>query len=193
MNTRLEEPESSWNLVEGSHPHPRPHQVYDDFKQGYSGVAFDLDTVIVSALRRQYPDHVLTIVQQGNVNLMYFAVAGYASAKLDTENETVHRVRGYIQGARRGQKGSLADAIRFAKYDYNWLGEEFVVYVVQFQFFVLNYILKEPAKGESLTGRSEVTDSLIKAVGEWQAPAEGDHVICMWFLKSRSKEGINDW
>ena len=170
------EPSSPFDLVERSYPFP--HQVYDDFKQGYSGVAFDQDITVISALRRQYPNHVLTTVQLGNVNLMYFAAAGNALAKLDTESEVVHRIRGYLQGPKRGMKGSLADSTRFAKYNYNWLGEEFIVYVVQTGFYVYAYVLKEPAEGETVSDRSKVTDALIKAVGEWQAPSEGDHVIC---------------
>ena len=180
MTSRPEEPASPFSLVERSYPFS--HTVYDEYKKLYSGVTFDQDVTVTAALRRQYPNHNLTTVQASNVNLMYFAAAGKASAKLDIDTEAVRRIRGYVQGTRRGEEGSLAELIRFAKYNYNWLGEEFIVYVVQFPFFVFNYILKEPAEGESINGRSVATDLLVEAIGKWQAPSKGDHVICMYLI-----------
>ena len=177
MATKFGEPSSPYDLVDRTH-FPLPQQIYNDFKDSYSSHAFDLDVQLVDAFKRQYPNHILTCVPAVNCNLLYYAAAGYASAKLDTETETVHRVRGYIRGPRRGVKGDLADGIRFGKYNYTWLSEEFIVYMVILPFTAMLYVLKEPSEGESLTGRSSVTDSLIRAIGEWQEPKENDHVLC---------------
>lgn len=177
MASKLKELTSPYDMVERAHS-PLSQQIYNDFKDSYSSHAFDLDVQLVDAFRRQYPKHILTCVPAGNCNLLYYAAAGYASATLDTETETVHRVRGYIRGPRRSVKGDLADGIRFGKYNYTWLSEDFIVYMVALPYFTMFYVLKEPSKGEQLTGRSSMTDNLVRAIGEWQEPDDNDHVLC---------------
>ena len=169
-------PQSPFTLVERTLFPATRHEVYSDYENSLSGHGLDLDVQLTAALRAQYPNHILTTVPTGNCNLMYFAASGQASAKLDIENETVLRVRGFVRASGRSKTGELAEGIRFAKYDYVWLREKFIVYYVQIGFSSLQYILKEAENGESIRGHSSKTDTLLKAIGVWQIP--NNDVIC---------------
>jgi transitional endoplasmic reticulum ATPase len=71
-------------------------------------------------------------IPTSNVNLLQFAAAGFATAELDLDDETVLRWRGYIPPPQRreGGQGHLADATFFARYHYRWGQEDFILYTV---------------------------------------------------------------
>lgn len=48
--------------------------------------------------------------------------------------------------------------------------QSFIVYVIQIGMIQYQYILKEPAQGETTMSRNGVTDKLIATVGQWQKP-----------------------
>lgn len=150
-----------------------PYQVFTDYKEMYSGKSSDPDIQITAALRRQYPSHVLTVIPQGNCNLLAFAGAGHATAFLDDTTEPVVCLRGYVANAVRGQPGQVGQNISFAKYHYIWESVEFIVYNIRLGLFMFNYVLCEPLPGEKKESFSRITDELIKAVGEWQISIEG--------------------
>ena len=103
--------------------------------------------------------------------LLPFAAAGYATADLDIVDESVLRYRYFYAGsARRGIPDQLVESRTFAKYIYKWDAEYFIVYIVQMAYQQLQYILKEPADGETVMSSNSVTDSLIATVGKWQKP-----------------------
>jgi transitional endoplasmic reticulum ATPase len=153
------------------------HQVYDDYQKAYSGASFDLDVQLRGFLREQYPKHILTVVPENNVSLLYYAAAGKAFAKLDIESENALRYRGYVRGASPGV-GRMAESVRFAKYDYRALDEDFVLYICQQGLYLYQYILKKPQKGEIITGNSGLTDALLAAIGEFARPEPiGDDIV----------------
>lgn len=105
--------------------------------------------------------------------LLQFAAAGHAIADLDIVDEAVQRYRYFYAGsARRAIPDQLVDGRTFAKYIYKWGAEYFIVYIVQIGYEQLQYILKEPANGETVMSHNSVTDDLIATVGGWQNPDE---------------------
>ena len=105
--------------------------------------------------------------------LLQFAAADHATAELDIVDESVQRYRYFYAGnARRGIPDQLVEAPSFAKYLYKWGTEFFMIYVVQMGFQQLQYVLKEPAEGETIMTRNSVTDKLIATVGGWQKPED---------------------
>lgn len=111
----------------------------------------------------------MTVTFASNLHLLQFAAAGNAVAELDTKTDSVQRVRYFFGGnERQGIPDQLAEARSFAKYQYRWGTEYFIVYMIQIRYYMFQYILKEPAEGESTMSQPSVTDSLINAVGKWQ-------------------------
>ena len=163
------------------------HRLYDDFEEINSAKVSGLHTSILAALRKEYPELCITVTLAGNVNLLQFAAFGNAVAELDTKTESVQRLRYFLAGNdRRGIPDQLAEARSFAKYHYRWGTDYFIVYMIQIGFNMFNYILKEPAEGESTMSQPSVTDALINAVGKWQKP--DDHYVYVydgWWAASR--------
>lgn len=105
------------------------------------------------------------------VSLLQFAAGGNATADLDITDESVQRLRYFYAGnSRRGVPDQLVEGRTFAKYNYKWGVEYFIVYIVQIGYVQLQYILKEPAEGENVMSRNGVTDALIGTIGKWQKP-----------------------
>lgn len=79
-------------------------------------------------------------------------------------DESVLRTR-YVSGT------SVSESRTFAKYLYRWGDEYFIVYVVHVSYFeTRQYILKEPAEGETTMSMNGKTDELLRAIGKWQIP-----------------------
>lgn len=109
--------------------------------------------------------------------LLRFAAAGCATADLDIVDESVQRYRYFYAGsARFGIPDELVESRTFAKYLYKWGTEYFIVYIVQMGNQQIQYILKEPAEGESTMSRNSVTDNLIATVGAWQKPKDEKYI-----------------
>lgn len=151
-----------------------PHQVYDDCKNIYGHQVADTDIQLTSALRSQYPEHNLTVVPVLNCDLLGYAGAGHAKAELDLDSEGAIRWRGFLEPSRRGRESQIGEAIRFARYNYTWLSEKFIVYVARVLPHaeayptMVQYILREQDRGEARSSPSIITDKLIKAIGEWR-------------------------
>ncbi|MCJ1377446.1 hypothetical protein MMC17_000541 [Xylographa soralifera] len=147
-------------------------RVFDNYKIIYGAPLVDSDIQVTEALRNCYPKHIITAVVARNCDLLAYAAEGYASAEIDTTTDTPVRWRGYIFPSRRGQSGHLGDAVRFAKYRYKWLSEEFILYKAVIRVDgsypeTIYYVLHEADEEETVTSRSKVTDALIKTVGDW--------------------------
>ena len=130
------------------------------------------DTVIVEALKRQYPQLELTIAPAGICNLLNYAAAGYAKATPLEDPKSPFtsslKWRQYIPPARRidQQPGIIAEQVLFGKYMYAWKEHEFVLYVVNgrdgtqyYPQIVNNYILSSAEK--------HVLDGLIMEASRW--------------------------
>lgn len=147
------------------------HRLYDDFEKINSAKVPGLHTSILAALRQEYPELCITVTFASNVNLLQFAAYGNAVAELDTKTESVQRLRYFFSGnERHGQHDQLAEARSFAKYQYRWGTEYFIIYIIQIGYSLFQYILKEPAEGETIESQPSVTDNLINTIGKWQKP-----------------------
>ncbi|KAF2112458.1 P-loop containing nucleoside triphosphate hydrolase protein [Lophiotrema nucula] len=142
-------------------------KLFDDYKSFTSGKTTDLDVQIVTALRAKHAEYIVTTVPGSNVNLLQFAAAGFAQAELDDDTEPVLRWRGFVGPSHRGGSGGLADAIFFARYNYTWNNENFILYTVVEGLGSVQYILKEPRGAETQYSHSSVVDSLLATIGAW--------------------------
>ncbi|KAF2265602.1 P-loop containing nucleoside triphosphate hydrolase protein [Lojkania enalia] len=145
----------------------KPPKLFDDYQQFTSGRTTDLDVQIVTALRTKHPELTVTTVPGSNCNLLQFAAAGYAQAELDDDAEPVLRWRGFVGPSHRGGSGYLADAIFFARYNYTWNNENFILYSIVEGYDSVQYILKEPRGQETSFSHSSVVDSLLATIGAW--------------------------
>ncbi|KAK6211846.1 hypothetical protein LQW54_005708 [Pestalotiopsis sp. IQ-011] len=127
----------------------------------------DLQTHLLTDLREQYPELIISIIPAGNVNLLAFAAAGHAQAELDLDDEPIVRWRGYSPPSTRHGTGGLAESRFFAKYRYTWNSEDFILYSVVVGLQTLQYVLKEPHGNETTLSNSAIVDRLILAIGEW--------------------------
>ena len=144
-------------------------KAYDDYEDVKSAHAYELNTSIQAALKRHYPDLNLTVLPDSNAPLLRYAAMGNATAKLDLETDSVQRLRYFYYGsARSGIPDQLAETRTFAKYNYTWAGEDFIVYMVFIAPYIgtYQYILKKPGDGETTDSHCAATDALIYAVGE---------------------------
>lgn len=181
----MESPESSELFTIVDTPHsptymslsgPRdtayPHQFFSDYHESYSGKAVDLNVQFTTALRHQYPEHIVDVISPNSADLLAYAAIGKATAVLDDKTEEVIHVRGYLGSGVRGEPGRLADYISYAKYNYLWDGAEFIVYVLSnpYKFY---YVLRKPTLDGELDGlQSRISDALFQKVGDWQHRTE---------------------
>ncbi|KAF2725457.1 P-loop containing nucleoside triphosphate hydrolase protein [Polychaeton citri CBS 116435] len=152
-----------FTLVEETVSRPGPYQFYDAVVEGSSAKTADPDLQHATALREAFPEMVVTGVPVFNLPLRPFAAAGFASCEIDKDTDSVWAWRGFVAPTHRGQQGSLAEQVHFAKYRYVWNGEAFILYIVG----GMQYILTECREGEHALGPSKITDALIKTVGAW--------------------------
>ena len=148
------------------------NRLYDDYQQLTSAKIPDLDLQLVDSLRTKFPEMIVTAIPTFNVDLLEFAAAGFAQAELDTKTDSKLSWRGYIPPEERGGLGDVADAVFFAKYHYRWGHEDFIVYFVAMGMLSMQYVLKEPASGETKLSHSSKTDALIAAIGASTQNAE---------------------
>ncbi|KAF2647782.1 P-loop containing nucleoside triphosphate hydrolase protein [Lophiostoma macrostomum CBS 122681] len=145
----------------------KPRKLFDDYHSFTAGKTTDLDTQIVTALRAKHPELIVTTVPGSNCNLLQFAAAGFAQAELDNDAEPVLRWRGFIGPSHRGGQGFLADSVFFARYNYTWNTENFILYTVRVGYSSLQYILKETRENETPLSNSSVVSSLLVTIGAW--------------------------
>lgn len=159
-----------------------------DVYESNAGANFSVsDAALRKALRQRYPG--LTLVATtahngkkdnknspeeltvGPVDLLRFARAGHADATLNIKDEEIQRFRySHASCLQNTTYVQLVDARTFAKYNYRWRGEDFLVYVVVVGHITVQYILKQPGLQETTSSNNSITDELIDTVGKWQFP-----------------------
>ncbi|KAL8937008.1 MAG: hypothetical protein Q9216_004637 [Gyalolechia sp. 2 TL-2023] len=153
------------------------HKVFDDYEELSSGHLTDPQTYLTAVFRRKYPELAVTCTSARNPALLAFAAAGYATAELDTTDESINRVCGYAPGnARYGYTEGIYESRYFAKYNYRWGDEFFIVYVIVFGYTAFQFILKEPGNHETTLSKIKVVDELIMTCGRWMYPVDNDFI-----------------
>lgn len=173
--------EDSFSVI--SHPGGHGHRLFDEYHNQTSAKVPDLDVQLVSALRAQHPQLIVTTVPEGNCPLLQFAAAGHATAELDTESEPAIRWRGVVAGG-PSSTVSIAQATFFGKYHYKWANEDFIMYTVTVGLTNLQYVLKEPVRGETPSSTSSVTDSLLRTIGAWMSQSKAIYVFDQYWTRS---------
>lgn len=152
-----------FTLIEETPPDSGPYRLFPDLLHLTSAPTADHDLHFAAALRAAFPETIVTAIPATNTPLRAFAAAGLASCVVDKDTDAYASWRGYRPPSHRAAKGSLAEAVDFAKYRYVWQGQAFILYCVG----AVQYVLKERGEGEHALGPSGATDALILAVGEY--------------------------
>lgn len=152
-----------FTFIEKSLDSSKPFHLFDKNVELTSAKTADHDLQYITALRKAFPELIVTACPINNVPLRAFAAAGYATCELDIDTDSFASWRGYLPPARRSDSGSLAEAISFAKYHYKWNNEDFILYTIG----LVQYVLKDIRGNESNLGPSKVTDDLFRTVGNW--------------------------
>lgn len=140
-----------------------PYHLFDDVLHLTSAKTADHDLQFVASLRKAFPEQIVTVIPATNTPLRAFAAAGLATCEVDKDTDSYASWRGYAPPSLRSKKGSLGEAVDFAKFHYKWNDEDFILYTVG----NVQYVLKECREGEHPLGPSKVTDSLIQTVGDY--------------------------
>ena len=86
----------------------------------------------------------------------------------------------------------LGEGSSFAKYNFRWANEYFILYAVKMGFNIFQYILKEPGSGETVMSTNTLTDKLVESVGKWAYPDDDRYVYVYDGYWSRSKILYNE-
>jgi hypothetical protein len=151
----------------GSDGEKGPPQLFPKYGDLTSAKLANPAVQLLEELRVKYPECIVTYADLRSLNLLAFAFAGHATATLDIETDSVFRMRAWQQPARRGKIGQLAEARGFAKYQYRWGNEQFILYCITIGLSSLQYVLKERGPGEGPLSHSAITDTLLAQVGLW--------------------------
>lgn len=140
-----------------------PYHMFNDLVHLTSAKTADHDLQYVVALRKAFPEMIVTPIPAGNTPLRAFAAAGQAICEVDKETDSYASWRGYVSPSLRSKQGAVGEAVDFAKYHYKLNDEDFILYAVG----GMQYVLKERRGGEHPLGPSRATDALIKTVGDY--------------------------
>jgi len=168
----------------GSDGEKGPPQLFPKYGDLTSAKLANPIVQLLEELRAKYPEYVVTYADPGGLNLLAFASAGHATATLDIETDSIYRMRVWQQPLRRGATGQLAEGRGFAKYQYRWGNEDFILYCIAIGYFSMQFVLKERGPGEGPLSHSVVTDTLLAQVGLWlHKERKGIYVFDMGFWR----------
>ena len=151
-----------------------PHHatVFDDYVDQRSAKFVEPDVPMLASIRHHHPDMTVAVTVSQNLDLLGFAAAGNAVAKLDLSEDAIMRIRGYIRAQGKDDPGSLIDGITFARYKYTWKNLEFILYTVKISFYIYEYVLFPPDSDETVLSNSKATNALLLAIGQAQFPCK---------------------
>ena len=93
--------------------------VFDTFNSHASAQRLETKQYVLNTLRKQYPEHHVTVVDAGSCSLLEFAAAGKAVATLEAQEEMFHATREWKPVGTGVEKkthpGRLQDDYNFAR------------------------------------------------------------------------------
>lgn len=158
----------------GDSSEPVTNSVYGHYKAFSSAKRSDPELNLIEFVRSIHPDQHVTVVNRRYADLVTFANAGNAEARLIRDHDEVISSRLYTPPATRmeGGDGKLGESISFGLYDYKWKQHNLKIYYITYNTncgtFPMYYILtpKDQMNGNE---HSPVADELIKAAGTWSS------------------------
>ncbi|KAL5424679.1 hypothetical protein PMIN04_003062 [Paraphaeosphaeria minitans] len=154
-------------------------RVFDAFSEHAGQQRTETKQRVLNIIRKQYPQHHVTVVDSGSCSLLEFAAAGKATYSHEADDETFNATRQWKPVGSGVEKkmhpGSLQDEFHFARFSYEWDGKKFLLFHLIYQdpfqsptrcFYILH---SRTANGDANVdeGHCAETDTLILAAGKW--------------------------
>ncbi|KAL8759973.1 MAG: hypothetical protein Q9184_003456 [Pyrenodesmia sp. 2 TL-2023] len=154
--------------------------IYKTYNHHSTGPRVNTNTVLTSALRKEYPDLHLTITSTYASDLLGFAAAGHAvatpsstpdeslsnheTASSSTELPSDLKWRRYIAPLKRDSlsPGYLVDTIKFGRFAYRWSSYNYILYTV-----IGNHTVYDENVTYLLSSSDQANDNLLLAAGSF--------------------------
>lgn len=149
----------------------RPHG-FNAVLDHSSGQRFNSEVVLQHALRDLHRPDTVTWIDAEDCDILGFAEAGHANARIDDGDDTYTAIRRYKIPTRAldEPEGSVIDDVLFARWTYEWNGRSVVCYKmewVDYGFREQKYYAVVTDRSGLIKGRCTYTEELIKACGTW--------------------------
>ena len=138
------------------------------------------DTIlrVVTSLRQNYPEHIVTVADEKS-GILDYARAGNAALSLDEDDGRFVAVREYVVANRRAaaKAGKLTDDIRFGTHYCSWRNKDFIIFTVDWvkdlfgKHKKAHFILHERSQGASNETPPKIVDELIAEATKWNQDA----------------------
>ena len=148
--------------------------VFEDYEAQRSAKFAEPLTSMIAMLRHHHPE--MTISTNLWANLLGYATAGYATAELDTSEDSCIRIRGYSVPQSKDDPGQLLESFTFARYKYSWKGLNFILYRVVMGYYYYQFLLFPPDSDETVQSNSKATDALLLAIGAAMYPYSNEYI-----------------
>lgn len=134
------------------------------------------DTIlnVVTSLRQNYPDHIVTVAKE-DAGILDYARAGNATLSPDENDGRFVAVRESVAANRRAgaKSGKFKDDILFGMHECSWRNNDFIIFYVDWieDLFGLHkkahFILYERSKAASNETPPKIVDELIAEATKW--------------------------
>ena len=144
--------------------------VFHDMEEHSTHTRVSTPDAISKSLRRHYPYHTVTLTP-GVTEIIQFALAGQADAKLETTKGTILRTHKPAKGRSTEDSGMLTDKVKMGRYDYHWKNKDFIIYTLEYSANMrakeLACLLYKHEENDVVDGRSRAADELIAAASNY--------------------------
>ena len=153
--------------------------VFAEFEQHSAGNRVSTIVVLNASIRAHYPEYTVTAVSTYTCDLIGFAGAGHAVARLEPSEGLCPATRAYNrpQGRFQEGEGTFSNEYFFAKYKYTWEGHSFIVYCSECasgndgsQLF--SFIVCKPDANASIYSNPAIVDRLMIAISDWSSDSQ---------------------
>ncbi|KAF2450896.1 P-loop containing nucleoside triphosphate hydrolase protein [Karstenula rhodostoma CBS 690.94] len=154
-------------------------RVFDAFSEHAGQQRVETKQRVLNIIRKQYPQHHVTVVDAGGCSLLEFAAAGKATASHEADDETFNATRQWKPVGtgieKKTHPGTLQDDFHFARFSYEWDDNKFLLFHLVYQdpfqpptrcFYILH---ARTTNGDDNVddGHCAETDALVLAAGKW--------------------------
>lgn len=150
-----------------------PSAGYDVFHKHGSSQRINSEAFINAALRDIHRSDHVTWIKAEDCDILGFAEAGHANARLEDDKDAYTAIRRYKIPARvlDEPQGSVENEILFARYQYEWNGRSMLCYKLKWTddwgFFPREYYAVVTDTTSIKDGHCVFTEDLIKTCGTW--------------------------